>query len=272
MWIVDLPGGRKGVEFHPTAPGVYLDHCILGQIAESKALRSRFLQRLNRGGTVVFSFLHVAELARQGPGRSMDKLRQLFDAIGPRLIFLDSNFDAVSERFTSGERPDEAAASFDHLFANEFARQSGEVPGPCSAGLLCSYATGLPAELSERFETHAREVAAMLNLARKARAVRGLTATATHADDPRALQVWHHLTNSTTGDSATVTSNDVMDLLHACVPLAVCEFVVLDRKWAPRAQRVPSPPRLAEVFSGKKGQIERFLDAFERWEPPPRVK
>jgi hypothetical protein len=67
-----------------------------------------------------------------------------------------------------------------------------------------------------------------------------------------------------------MTQNDAMDLMHSVVPVAYCDMVLLDSGWAHRV-RVISRRFLkygisftpAEVFSGKAGELERFLHRLE---------
>jgi len=66
--------------------------------------------------------------------------------------------------------------------------------------------------------------------------------------------------------------NDAFDLLHAAVPIAYCDFVLLDKKWRAIAEKAISDlralnkaVRLATVFSGRPGELDSFLTALETW-------
>jgi len=68
----------------------------------------------------------------------------------------------------------------------------------------------------------------------------------------------------------TVKPNDVMDLFHAAVPVAYCDFVLLDAQWEDCIRqirqrfidhRIGRAP--AEVFSKKRDGLERFFQALE---------
>jgi hypothetical protein len=72
----------------------------------------------------------------------------------------------------------------------------------------------------------------------------------------------------------TMEPNDTFDLLHAAVPIAYCDFVLLDRTWCAVAVQAIREMReagvtapLANVYSGKKGEVERFLAALEAYPP-----
>ena len=67
-----------------------------------------------------------------------------------------------------------------------------------------------------------------------------------------------------------LTRNYVTDLFHAVVPVAYCDFVLLDSYWKTKVGQVYkslneaglSMP-IARVFSGKANEIHRFLGMLE---------
>ena len=63
-----------------------------------------------------------------------------------------------------------------------------------------------------------------------------------------------------------ITTNDALDFLHAAVPITYCDVVLLDGGTADlveRARRKLKGVRMAAVFSGRLGGVERFLDYLE---------
>jgi hypothetical protein len=67
-----------------------------------------------------------------------------------------------------------------------------------------------------------------------------------------------------------ITRNHAIDLLHAVVPVAYCEFVLLDKHWETQVDRVrrrfdatPMPVPMAKTFSCKRNGIGRFLCELE---------
>ncbi len=69
---------------------------------------------------------------------------------------------------------------------------------------------------------------------------------------------------------APFTLNDAVDLQHATISLAYCDFVLLDRKWESfaaqmllRFKKVGYAFRKPRVFSGKSDGVHRFLNEFE---------
>ena len=66
----------------------------------------------------------------------------------------------------------------------------------------------------------------------------------------------------------SLSPSDRRDLFHMIVPLAYCDFILLDRAWAGRAKAITQRLRecghtaeFAQVFHG--GEMEKFWSAFE---------
>ena len=67
-----------------------------------------------------------------------------------------------------------------------------------------------------------------------------------------------------------LTRNQAIDLIHAVVPVAYCDLVLLDKYWEAQVDRVRSrfdaagmSIPIGRVFSGKANGIERFLCELE---------
>jgi hypothetical protein len=74
-------------------------------------------------------------------------------------------------------------------------------------------------------------------------------------------------------DDRLPSENDTIDLMHAVVPGAYAELVVLDGKWAnaltqatQRIRRVGYKAPIARAFSPRGNGIEEFLSALEAWQ------
>ena len=68
----------------------------------------------------------------------------------------------------------------------------------------------------------------------------------------------------------TLTRNHAIDLLHAVVSVAYCEFVLLDKHWEAqvnqmrrRLEKAGVGVPIARIFSGKAGQVDVFLRALD---------
>ena len=66
--------------------------------------------------------------------------------------------------------------------------------------------------------------------------------------------------------------NDIMDMIHAAVPVNCCDFVLLDGAWAARVakmkQRITSAGTgmpVARCYSSRNSGVQRFLDALDTY-------
>jgi hypothetical protein len=93
-------------------------------------------------------------------------------------------------------------------------------------------------------------------------------------DSAKAQRTWlfvRELLGSLLLDSKDVlTRNNAMDLFQAVVPVSYCDFVLLDAQWEHRVtvigQRLKQHNicmKHADVFSKRRGGVERFLERLE---------
>jgi len=60
--------------------------------------------------------------------------------------------------------------------------------------------------------------------------------------------------------------SDSLDFEHCVVPLAYCDYVVLDKKWARRCRKIDRPLRTAAVFSGV--EVDRLVRDIKSLQQP----
>jgi hypothetical protein len=101
-----------------------------------------------------------------------------------------------------------------------------------------------------------------LNFARQAHADEGQQ-VAEHPDS-NILNCHAQLMNAAFRASLKFKNNDAADVFHAVVPLAVCDFVVLDGRWTEMASQVRCPPRRATIYPCNDRGISSFLDDFQQ--------
>ena len=65
-------------------------------------------------------------------------------------------------------------------------------------------------------------------------------------------------------ETFNMDENDALDFLHAAVPIAYGDFVLLDKHWADLAQKLKLPPDRVKVYSPK--HVEEFFENLERFE------
>lgn len=65
-------------------------------------------------------------------------------------------------------------------------------------------------------------------------------------------------------ETFNIDENDAIDFLHATVPIAYSNFVLLDKHWAGLAGKLKLPLKCVRVYSPK--HVEEFLENLERFE------
>lgn len=70
--------------------------------------------------------------------------------------------------------------------------------------------------------------------------------------------------------AALISDNDVVDMLHAAMPINCCDYVLLDRAWTERVEKmkqriakVGSTMQIAKCFSARNHGVQAFLDDLE---------
>ncbi len=263
-------GGMRYVRQDAPRPLAYLDHGPMGQIAENDAWRDGLVAALRRRGTLGVSSLNLYEVSQQDDGASVDAITRFLTEVDQRFVLIDLCPSRVIAR-ARAPRCSEVQASFDDSFAEHYVASLSTGTGPTSAAGLVPWIRAARAFARSAFAGMRRDVQSQIAAGREVYgrlpSIRPLPAFSSRLDGCM-MNLMHHACL----DGAEFTDHDSADIFHADVPAAICDFALLDGKWAPRALRLDSPPRRAQVFSGKKGQIEAFLDALERFQPTPEVK
>ena len=258
-----------------TSPSVYLDHWALRAVSEDATLGERLTKALAaRGGTLVVSWANIAEFA------SLDKqaarnAEEFLDGQLPHLFFQDFNpFDVIrrEEALIAGGPPLPPHADLDllRLVAGEL-RPDGVQPITC-IGMLTEV-SGQRSESTERMKaTFVEQVGTLRAEYLEDEDFRGLVNRSLRGQvEPRgtAIVIREVLAGLMRDQQAPLTPNDGMDFFHTIVPVAYCDFVLLDGRWRDqvdrlraRLQRTGVDFPVATAFSGA-GAIENLIGTLE---------
>lgn len=255
------------------SPTVYLDHWALRRFSESSTLAARLTAALkSRNGTLALSVLNLAEFTKVTMEEQARKAESLVEAILPRVFFLDFEPFAVISReneLLAGGLPTPPHADLE--FLRMFVQLKPRSLGPFTA---CNLFKAVQySHLAERLDRLADTIVNRIEALRgKLDTDEAFQSTIRHPPSGLQIQrgtrfVLRELVRSLLVDKRTkITRNHAIDLLHAVVPVAYCDLVLLDKHWETQVDRVRS--RLNEagisvpvgrVFSGKANGIDRFL-------------
>lgn len=241
IWI-DRRAGSIGMRQEARPPVVYLDQWALMDLAEGAAGRlSNALAR--RGGTLAISGVHILECAKVGSVGTRESVERLLDAVCPNLCFLEAKAGTVIGREDLRSRGQlEGGAQFDNEFLDVFVlrgRAGREYSGLSAEGLLAAFLTPEGIEIANRGrERIAESFQDELDQWRTRYTTDARVRRSAHEvpkGPPQPAPTRHlylELMHSLVRDRIRMTPNDWFDFAHAVVPVAYCDIVLLDRRWA----------------------------------------
>lgn len=269
MQIEDV-GDKKEAVFWIERPGIYLDHWAMRFFADDTAPRTRFLEALKTKGTVLISIMNIVEIAGN-TGQSAADLRTFLDAIGPHWFPISVNARLVAEREDSYKAGDNPPVLGDAIVLDNDFRQHLEAGNVSLAGLV---------DL-----TRGKNGTELIDTARKDEnvVIDGVKCWRDKYDTNEKIldekwptmkfdaakpmrSIYNHIMRLCITDSFTFNDNHVRDLLHATVPTAYADVVLLDPHWAEQVSKVRRQLGLPEdrprVYT--KATMADFLAEFAR--------
>jgi hypothetical protein len=273
---VNKNGGLEVVQ-RDFSPTVYLDHWALRKVSEDLALAARLSSALDsRNGTLALSWLNLVEFTKVTREDQIRKAEIFIEANLPRVFFLEIDFFVVIRRedeLLAGGRPSPPHADLD--FLREFSQFKPTSVKPFTACDL--FKVVQDTEFAKRFHDLANAVIGYINALRNEfdenskfrSAVRRLPSGPQIQRGTRFIlrQLVHALL---VDKKIKITQNQAIDLLHAVVPVAYCDLVLLDKHWKTQVDRARSGLNkvglsvpIAKVFSEKANGIDRFFCELE---------
>lgn len=272
----DAPDGTH-VRQSFDSPTVYLDHWAIRLFSEELDLQDRFVcSLLAKAGTLLLSHISFSEFAALSDARHCDQAEAFFERLLPNIYLTDFAFDKLLQK----ERGE-------HNNAKRFWPPADlpqlklfvERAGCQSSRLTMKGFVALTHETRYQISESTKVLKRTL--------VEGFTAARNEAEyvakarriNPsdkrlRTLLILGELMRSFNLDpNAPITENDVIDLLHAAMPVNCCDFVLLDGPWAervekmrPRVSKTAMEMPIASCFSQRNNGVESFLAALENFD------
>ena len=259
------------------SPTVYLDHWALRRLSEDEALAGRFRTALEaRNGTLALSWLNVGEFAKVTSVEQGRMAERLVESSLPRVFFLEVEPFRVIERedrLLAGGPPETPHADLDLLSGVVMLKPEGvqlltarELFQVVQGSSLIQGLDDLADTVVGRVSSLRDEIVADPDFRRLVQRL------------PAGIQiqrgtrfVLRELVRSLLIDQRLrITRNHAIDFLHAVVPVAYCDLVLLDKHWEAQVERVRLRLEaaglripIAKVFSGKAKEVERFLQVLE---------
>lgn len=259
-----------------TLPIVYVDYCIIVDLAKTKPERGvRFREALALAdGTLFISWAHIIELFSLGYGATFQLLVRYLASFGARFAIIDADPSAVIKREAIW-RPGLQNPSLDEDFIRLLGRfWDGRTE--LSLGILFDAMATEPDLFKEMKILHNKQKENLKELFDKERnkyrtdkQAKTMLDAAQYVNFPPAFitqRVLLELSRETVRTNDRFNPSDGLDLYHAVVSMSYCTHVVLDRKWARRCKAL-AVPRRAAVFDGR--QTDELLSAISSFRKDP---
>lgn len=261
------------------SPTVYLDHWAIRMFSDDLALQDRLVKALqSKGGTLLLSNISFSEFAVPSDARNAADAENFIERLLPNIYLTDFALDKVLEQERS--EPNNAKRfwpSADLPQLKLFAERAQDAPlGFTMRGFITlahvnragitEVTTDVVHQVKCRFEAARADPAYVA----KARAVQP------NDNRPRTLVILGELMRGFHLDpAAPISDNDVVDLLHAAMPINCCDYVLLDGAWAERVEKMKqriaktgSTMPLAKCFSSRGQGVQAFLQDLETFAQP----
>ena len=258
-------------------PVVYLDHWALMTFSDDVALGNRLVAALHeKQGTYALSWLNWGEFGHVTDPSHAIRADAFLERIRPRLFFLEPNPFVVRDReneLLQGRAPRPPHGDQDLL--RVFFVLDKESLDPLSAKRFFCMATGQ--DVSRRRTELAQEIMGRVNCIHDQygtdEAYRKAVNRQTNGPQIQCgtRYIFRELLALITKDGRhPFTEHDAIDMLHAVVPAAYCDCLLLDKHWEALLNRARDRLRrngmefpVASVFSARGDGIERFLGHLE---------
>jgi hypothetical protein len=258
-----------------TSPLVYLDYCVIVELAGNPARGQEFREALlDKGGTLYLSWAHLVELFGLGVGPTYERIRAYLASFGRSFVLIDSDSEAVIAREarwkTGWQNPVIDEDFLRVLGANWDGR--GNLDATTLLDVMSRDRSLLP-KYQALHRDHKQKMKRMFDDARAqyradAQARRRLDGrTYSHSPGtPPTSYISEQMVRGCITTNDVFTESDGLDFEHCIVSVAYCDFVVLDQKWTRRCRAIHLPAEAARVFSIV--ELDAFVAALRAWVPP----
>ncbi|ESS69201.1 hypothetical protein MGMO_138c00390 [Methyloglobulus morosus KoM1] len=259
-------------------PTVYLDHWALRHISTTEEIRTQFIKRMfDSGGTLMLSWLNLVEFTKVTDRSQTKAAEQLVDELLPNVFFMEIEPFKVIKRedeLLAGGVPKPPHADIDFLKTFDELNHNSLYPSFTAQSLFSAFHGS---NIFSEFDNLADMIIGRIEAMRtEFDTDPGLQSIIRRAPKGQFIQqgtryILRELTRTFLVDRPLkISRNNAIDLLHSVVPVAYCDFVLLDAHWTGQVDKMRT--RLAKanlnipvarVFSKKSNGLNDLLYALK---------
>jgi hypothetical protein len=269
--------GRLVATQRDSSPTVYLDHWAFRELSTTPALAERFVAALKlRNGTLASSCTNLIEFCNVTDDQQTRRAEELLEATLPHVFFLEMDPFLVQKRedelllLGAPPRPPHEDRE---LFTTLFRLKPQSVSVFTARMLFDGVRSGVGRQANELADTFVQQVA-KLRIEHESDAA--FQATLKRPPTFQKMQrgtrvILKELLRGLVLDRSTnLSRNHALDFLHAVVPVAYCDFVMLDKYWEDQVRRMRERLArasidipMAQVISKRSGGLECLVRSLE---------
>jgi len=259
------------------SPTVYLDHWAIRMLSDDINLQSRFVYALkSKEGTLLLSNLSLMEFSAASDLRHCIDAENFFDRLLPNIYFTSFAIDELHERECAEiDNVKRFWPSADLHTLKFFVERIDDIS---NGNTMSGFLSFSHENKDQFFQLKNVVVNAVRNILKtlsddasyisKAKNVKPSDART------RTYNILGELLRGFNLDSNSImTDNDVLDLMHALVPLNCCDFVLLDGAWAERVDKMNRRMEkesinmhVGKCFSQRSNGVDLFLSDLEEFD------
>jgi hypothetical protein len=221
-----------------------------------------FLDVLTTRGTVLFSWLNVAEIATTSNDTGT-RIKSFLDDLGKQWLPLEVNPDVVPHKEEGWTRGDPTPC-LDESFIKEYYPHIHE--GPLHLGKIVDLVDGEGDGAKARLHSLKQTVLETVNRVREKETTEpGWAAKAFPSEGFDPSKPTRFIYNALFREMATkkgwtLEPNDGVDLFHCIVTAAYSDIVLLDKAWTNRVRALNLPPSRVRAYY--EGDLDEFFETF----------
>lgn len=258
----------------PTPPIVYLDYCVVADLAVDQVVGPAFRDAIvAKEGTLLLSWAHLLEVMGLGVGPTFDAMDAYLSSFGRCFALLEADARTVIDRERGAQRTMTYAAAdieFTKLLGAHWDGLSDINVGIIFKGLRddpSSYAAQ-----KQMHKSHKVNTKRMFDEARRAyrtdpQARRNLDSKSYVyvPPNPPTDYLLNELTRECIRTNDQFNETDALDFQHAVVGSAYSDIIVLDKKWTRRVRALTQLHRVVKVYDTT--EVSQMVQAVSSWMP-----
>ncbi|MBI1754171.1 MAG: hypothetical protein HY014_10835 [Acidobacteria bacterium] len=260
------------------SPTVYLDHSAIRSFSDDLCLQNRFVNALlSKRGTLLLSNISLGEFAKAEDPRHCMDAEHFIERLLPNLFLTDFALDKVHEQELAEQNNLKRFwPSADLPQLKLFAERAQDTPHGFSMKGFISMAHSNRTGFSQIINETVQSIIDGHDSIRKAPDyIRKAKSVMPSDYRTRTFVIFGELLRGFTLDSsASISENDVIDFLHAVMPINCCDYVLLDGPWVERVnkmihriQKTGMIMPIAKCSSKRDNGIDSFLTDLEAFQP-----